>query len=270
MINFDFTKTEERKYKLNKMYDKFYCDKGKCQHYDTCSKEMCTKYSYSSSRCIKLGKYYDIKANGNDIRIVFVGKEGPNKQEAIGRPAKLSESLVKGRVTTHWLTSYKMICDMLNAEKYKSVRGPFRNQPDMCLQAFALTNVYRCAFKNKGLDQRTDIPNNEQQKNNCISILKEELSILNPTILVLQGIKVIDLFDDSEQIKNGLFLRKTNSNFCYIIETHHPCWREKGKNWEKTEHPIFIENVEYLRSKGILPPKHYDVCKYLNDNYNYD
>lgn len=247
-LSFDKDKTKTRKCELRKMYEKFYCTSdNKCRYYGECSQGMNTECGYDSTYAAKVANNYDIKFDGKDIRILFVGKECPNKNEVFCPPARLSDFTGKGGVNGHYRETFKMLKKLLNYNP-PDIR-PYRDQNDHILQAFALTNAYRCAFKTNQ-NQRCRISNNDTQKKNCLKILKEELKTLEPTVVVIQT-KAVDphwLYLDAEETEcEQLFY--SDEKKCYIIWCDYPTTAK----WNKQGRYGFEKIVGVLQNKGIIP-----------------
>ena len=253
-IYFDTNKTEQRRRKLNDIYNEFYCDNQRCKYYNECSQEPTSKgfiNGYDSSYSAKLGEWYDLYINGKPLRIVVVGKEAPSKSLPLSKPARLSDFKSengKGRVNKHYQETYKMLCYMFNHSSGKKLV----QQQGAVLKAFCLTNLYRCAFK-KNPNDRTGLKNNVTQFQNCRKILQKELQVLEPTILILQNreLKAIAFYPDSELISGSDRLYYSRQNDCYIIESAHPC--VQNSTWYKFEFPLFKKQVNYLQNLGVLP-----------------
>ena len=253
-LSFDKIKTEKRKSKLRKMYQEFYCSSdNKCKHYEECARGMYTENGYDSSYAAKVADNYDIKIDGKDTRIVIIGKECPNKNDSLCTPAKLADFTGKDTLNAHYRETFKMLKKLLNYNPPDT--RPYRNQNDRILEAFALTNIYRCAFKEKP-DQRQGIKNNDTQTKNCLKILKEELNILEPTVLVFQAeaADIYFLYPDANeaectQLSSYTKLFYSNKNKCYIIKCPHP----RRPVWNSYGRDDFDIIIGILRDKRIIP-----------------
>ena len=244
-----------RKELVEKVYKKYYkCDDNKCIHFSECSEKALKKYivDWDSSYAAKVGDNYPLKINGKEVRIVVVGKESKHKGVPCDRPAYLNEAN-----NLHYVRTYEILCEMLNYN-WKDGRiedcNNYSDMSDSNLSAFALTNRYRCAFKKVKGD--TSAINYKKQTANCLNILREELEILKPTVLVIQNssFNAKNLFNQAEsvdQVKNLYYDRGRN---CYIIITVHPS-REHflGKIKKEEVTKDFSSAVKYLRKEGRLP-----------------
>lgn len=269
-IQCDTAKTKERKQQLKEMYDRYYQD-GICKYYDLCSQNAINDGNtkgYHSSYAVSIGDNYDFCFNHEAIRILFVGKEGRNRNCDIDQAARLSSFLPEGKVNLHYQETYKMLCEMLNYN-WKDGRCSDSNKylykPDANLTCYALTNLYRCAFK-KCPSQVSNIKNYPPQDEHCLAILKEEIKILQPTIIVLQknGLRATAIAPDATPCKdeaNDEVYGVYKSENTYIIETIHP--RNFGK-WYKTYKPLFSKALTYLRTIGKLPALDCDTTDELN------
>lgn len=253
---------------LNKLYGHYYSENKTCKYYPTCSqKPLHLGYNkgYHSSFAVSIGKNYDLNIDGIDIRILFVGKEGRNKNNKISPTKRLQEFEAEGKVNLHYREVYKMLCEMLSYnwinEKHKE-SNRYLYKPDANITCFALTNIYRCAFKENDR-QVKNIFNSSEQNINCLKILKEEIKILQPTIIVLQKSNICaKSFDKNAELCIGTTNVYYSSIYnAYFIQTIHPS--NYGK-WYKTYKPEFSNAVNYLKSIKKLPLANRDTTIELN------
>lgn len=249
----DRTTTEKMKESLNELYQRHYMG-GKCACYDECAKGSET-VEHHCSYAAKVGSDYALKYNGQEIRIVIVGKEGKeeekeNEKKALKEPERLKGWIgVKGGVNPHYRETFKILCEMLN---YNKGHGNFCYRDDPVLTTFTLTNLYRCDFRKKGKVSNTTV-----QTENCLKLLRKELDILKPTVLVLQcnSMTAREIYnkknDSLMELKeiSEKFYYNPNEN-CYIIEMVHP---RNAKLWYNESVPRLKRAVEYLQQEGKLP-----------------
>ena len=263
--------TQARKEKLEVMYAEFYNGKlGQCRFYEDCACGLVNENpnGYRFSYAALVGSHYDLSltANNKNIRILFVGKEGRSGNSKLDTPVRLSDFSLEKKVNLHYRETYKMLCEMLGynwkngkcKDKFK-----FLNKPDANLACYALTNLYRCAFKKNDDDVR-NIPNSDAQKERCLSILREEIRILEPTVIVLQkgDLHAEMIAGDAEPVDSAIGLFYSKKSDAHILETIHPS--NYGK-WYRTYKPRFTKAVNYLKAKGKLPAPDCDTTDALNE-----
>ena len=72
MLRSNKEKTIQRKNALIELYNKYYCEKGVCKYYKTCSKQALAdnlNAGYDSSLAAMVGENYDIEINDEKIRV---------------------------------------------------------------------------------------------------------------------------------------------------------------------------------------------------------
>lgn len=270
MLKIYFEKTKERKNLAEKMYSDYYKN-GICTFKKNCTGNI--NKGYHSSYALQIGENYDFDIDGRPIRILFMGKESPADKSTknVPRTATLMEVAEdwaashngRKRVNLHYQETYKMLCYMLNYNPEPIY--PFYNRDDKVLKHFALTNRYRCKLDNG----RTNITNNHEQRKNCLCILREELRIMKPTVIVLQLQETTadELFFDDENRTEKLKRDENTERVvyspkydCYVIETIHP--NTRGAWWKHK--PKFLKSVDYLKYKGVLPDLSVDLTDEIN------
>lgn len=273
-ISSDKNSYEQIKNDLEKLYKSYYCsNNGACKYYDDCLKaaqENNYEPKYNFNHAVRLGENYPLIVNDKEVRIVVIGKESLEENTSVESPGRLAVNFDKiGGVNPHYRETYRILCKLMNYnwdfEKNENIeKGNYRRRPDAALTAFALTNMYRCAFgeyNKKGFKiHRTD-----EQHKRCGEILRKEIEILKPTILLIQNadLKAKYIFpetnirkiseknnDKGRLIYNFSSCKDKDNNECYIIQTVHPtCY---GR-WYDFVNNYLTDVVNYLREKGALP-----------------
>lgn len=225
---------------LNKMYSSQF-QNSVCVCFEECkTNDYDVGCSFLCNRSTKLGKNY----SREKIKIVFVGKEDVSPIKEICEPASFTGTKNQHyRCTKLMLAAILGYCpveDITNKEKY--IVGE-----ESLHERFALTNHYHCAFKTiKQSGKRHGIKNSDAMWDNCANIVRKELEILSPNIVVIQagwsarekstsksrieGIKAYfnnawTISEDNEIF--GLYIAKHNSGkTCYIIGSYHPSFHK--------------------------------------------
>ena len=264
-------RTIERKAALESCYTAFYRHEQGCRFFEHCSDGLVDKFpnGYRFSKTVSLGVHYDLTIDGLDVRILFIGKEGRSGRNALRQPARLTDFREEKKVNLHYRETYKMLCEMLgyNYENGKlKDHSKFLCKPDANLACYALTNLYRCAFKQHDSDVKS-IPNTKAQTANCLTILREELRILEPTVIILQkaDLRAVHIAPDAIVVEKACGLYVSESLQAYLIETSHPS--NFGK-WYRESKPRFSRAVNALRARGALPAQGSDTTDLLNTLVN--
>ncbi len=225
---------------LNKMYN-IQFQNSVCACFEECKTDnFDVGCSFICNRSAKLGKNY----SREKIKIVFVGKEDVSRLKEIDELASFT-----GTKNQHYratklilaaLLGYCSVDDITNKEKY--IVGE-----ESLHERFALTNHYHCTFKTtEQSGKRHGIKTSDTMWNNCANVVKKELEVLSPNVVVLQagwsarkksttksrieGVKAYfnqewTISEDSEIF--GLYIAKhNNGNTCYIIGSYHPSFHK--------------------------------------------
>ena len=247
--------------KLNEMYEETYPN-GVCLYYNKC-KSKC-KYSLNFYRC-RVGKDY----GKQKIKILVVGKEpvfpknytGEKITYQVDEPCTMNDA----GYNNHYLRTFYTVARLLlcnddlpksfykndmSSEKYESLR-----------HCFAMTNYYKCVFTDN--TDRSNKETSEIMEKNCSEILKREISVLKPDIVIIQGKghstfwekfnnKAIEqLFSTVKYEKKsctyeqGLYSAEIDNHKFYIIDGYHPT---SHGIWEKAE---VFENFTILLQKAL-------------------
>lgn len=241
---------------LEDMYGRVYGCDGKCACFSECSKKM--KNSAKINCCkLKIGSDYGL----NIPKIMFVGKEGVNQAATIESPVKVSE--VKSNNTHYFGTIHTLayILKRITSDEFCNrdiINQSSLSQFDDLHTKFCLTNYYKCAFRDKD-DGNHNVKTNNVMKKNCPIVLTNEIEILKPNIIIMQGKFSTTKFDgqkgtllsicqpcsdvENENLKSNLKNQKGNISVgkytynetkepVYIIWSYHPC--AHGNMWFNT------------------------------------
>jgi uracil-DNA glycosylase len=225
---------------LNVMYNTQF-QNSVCPCFEECKADnFDVECSFICNRSAKVGKNY----SREKTKIVFIGKEDVSSIKEPEEPASFTDTKnqhYRGtKLILAALLGYCTIDNITNKEKY--IVGE-----ESLHERFSLTNHYHCTFKTtKQLGKRHGIKNSDAMWDNCAKIVKKELELLSPNIVVIQsgwsarkkstpesrieGVKAYfnekwTVSEDKEIF--GLFIAKhNNGNTCYIIGSYHPSFHK--------------------------------------------
>lgn len=252
---------------LEKMFNSVYNCEGKCQCFSECSKGMENGAEINCNK-LKVGKNYD---NSQHIKIMFVGKEDTGKAE-LTEPAKISNASNPHYIGTFHTLAY--LLDKISGEDFENennINKEYLKQYDYLYSEFCLTNYFKCAFKESLESHNHDVSINKSMEKNCPKILTEEIRILKPNIIIMQGKFTTAAFWGSRigtlknicKHKKTLYHFKSKNQFdisvdkyeyldtnenLYIIWGYHPC--AHGRKWY-TSLPKFREAIDIVK-KDIM------------------
>ena len=236
-----------------------------CPHYQECSSDMPTcGHRFSVAR---IGKDY---GKTGKPRILFVGKEGTDKPGVVCRtelnePISLRDPCFRkdnwhfiGTIYTAAMILFEKPCvDLNNIEALY----PF----DELRHDFCLTNYFKCTFiKPENVGRYHDIQTNSAMKRNCANILIEEIKVLKPDIIIVQGKHCHSSFwgkkglcsfsdyipqeykpDNNINISVTKYKRHDDGSVFYVLWGFHPC--AHGRKWFNTL-PVFNQAITYIKS----------------------
>ena len=225
---------------LNKMYNNQF-QNSVCACFEECkTDDFDVGCSFICNRSAKVGKKY----SREKIRIVFIGKEDVSSIKDLDEPASfISTKNQHYRGTKSILAALLGHCsvdDITNKEKYIK-------DEETLHESFALTNHYHCTFKTtKQSGKRHGIKNSDAMWDNCANVVKKELEVLSPSVVVIQAgwsarkkstqesrVKGVKAYFNEQWVVSedkeifGLYIAKHNSgNTCYIIGSYHPSFHK--------------------------------------------
>lgn len=226
--------------------------------YEVCScfsKCKLCNFTYSSSiicnKSLKLGEWY----KNAKPKVLFVGKEDVSRITEGGlSPASFLEVNNQHYIGTKYiLASLLGYCNADNITTYKN-KGIHFNEEKCLHKQFALTNHYHCAFKTVSQEGKNHgIKSTNTMWNNCALIVRKEIELLHPDIVVIQAgwsanenkssksrIKGIEFYFGEEWKVSekddafGLYeaRHKVTERVCYVIGSYHPSFHQ----WNSEEY----------------------------------
>lgn len=241
---------------LHKAYSEKCFPNGRCPYFEECSKgrsynEEC---SIISNQNVKIGEEY-----GKCYpKILFIGKENTSRTpfDEIGRPADFIEQKNQHYVRTKFILA--ALLGSISKEQISEYNGydhpEIKEEKELC-KKFALTNHYHCAFKKDNKNHGIKVT--DTMWDNCAKITAQEIEVLEPDIIVIQGgwsakdkhtaNKMNGIYAYFFNDKNkweiaeddsiyGLYWAtdKTNGKMCCIIGSYHPAFHL----WHQEEYLI--------------------------------
>lgn len=263
------------KEELNDVYRKYYTEltadgHRRCKYYEECKAGMCAEYGYDSSLAMLVGdKYGSFAADGVPLRILIIGQEHPGG--GLNQLDTPSQEARNPHYKRTLLTLMKVfgVEDVENmADTWNVIKGYSR-----LYRYYALTNYYRCAFKENAGD-RVRFPHNETQDKRCAEILFDEIKAIKPNIIIKQGKFAWKEFDTQcavdfpgyistcvydGQKKNGINIsayqyEKENDRFC-VIFGYHPT--TQNPVWSKHKATLFEAIDAVKQNLGINTETNY-------------
>ena len=263
MWNFDFDKTSYRRKCLEEYYRKegLNACEFSCGNYKICSESQRERYKkqYIGGTCA-LMPFYDVSYNGIPIRVLVVGKEtGYMKNEKYGTAKNFEENSLNVLNCIGWEKKNNHIKGTLYI-----LQNIFNIHTEYVYSSYALTNLLRCSFQNETVQENVSATHDTAiMRKMCINHLIQEIKILEPTIIIVQGewaTKGCFLIREFEKVfgKSKSIMHNSNRKYgLYEFEefdcmlTHHPAILG---NWVKNLAPDSVwPMLDYLRNIGRLP-----------------
>lgn len=267
MKKFDFETNQSELFdQIKGIYDKHYNvlttlngkDYRVCKCFSECKGKLkVTDNAFFSNYDVKIGKKFG--QNTTIPRIVVIGKEGVTPQNQIEETGHHSNQHY--RRTMAMLSMLLSLTNQIVDDTVVSKEN-FMYDDIPIYDLFCLTNHYHCAFKQGG--KRHGVSCTIPMWNNCAYIVKDELNILKPQILVIQSgwsvkkgrskgnckdiqkyfDKDIGVVKTNQEIDgteiDGLYwlVDESNHKICCIIGSYHPCYHQ----WRKDKYLSPLEN----------------------------
>ncbi|MDD9854663.1 MAG: hypothetical protein OXU88_00635 [Gammaproteobacteria bacterium] len=224
----------------------------RCKHEKSCKESCRPEQDFYPGQLHHVGKYYDLKRNGKPFRIVISGAEYGVAVKSVSVENRTDEinCLIPDK-NQHMMGTLFLLQILLgesvkendNSLSYAKINGeeiPF-------FQAFSLANFLLCSAVKNGKMQDAYTPTMQE---NCEEHYRNMLQILQPQIVVLQGVRS-RYFWESNYRKSMTFdppkIEKIQIEGCendtLILPLYHPSWWQ-GKPWYSEECAAVKEYVE--------------------------
>ena len=266
MWEIDIAATQDRKAKLNELYNKegLNAERFDCKFYSEClssQKGKCVGKQYAGGTAA-ISPFYDISYNGIPMRTLIVGKEtGYMKNEKYGTSPNFYENCNNVLNCINWKHKNNHIKGTLMILQYL-----FQVNTEYIYSSYALSNSLRCAFQDLAkIENLSSVSDTKIMRDNCIKYLFEEIDILEPDLIICQGEwsirgknNFIEKMSKSYEEKPVCLRKNTNGKYglfkfnrCYVLTCHHPAILG---NWIKNLAPDSVRPaIDYLREEGVLP-----------------
>jgi len=210
-----------------------------------------------------IGKYYDLTLNDKPFRIVVVGKEyGYNHRhysldKRYGHPKEdIRGGLIKDRnLNPHMKGTTSLLRLLFGIPLGFDVNEEYiviNDSKFHIYDGYALVNYYLCSAVIPGTT--TSRPTRQMQ-NNCFKHFHKALTVLEPTIIAVQGKTiwnpVIQAFDSIEQISDSLFKARMGEQESFLCSFSHPSSRFP-LNWGANERTPYLTGTVMPTVKSIL------------------
>ena len=202
MIRSDPDKTLKRIHRLKRyIQDNLLSENGSfiCNHFGQC-RESRSGHPFHEGQMSHIGKHYDLEVDGNPTRIVLVGQEYGKTQKCVSlskRSERISLSAEKGfrGRNPHMRGTSSTLRLLLGHEPGDDEEGE-RLLDGHIFDGFALVNYLLCTAlkkpRNKEQDARGAGQGNSSRimRQNCSHHFRTTLEILEPTVIIAQGMGV--------------------------------------------------------------------------------
>ena len=264
IISANETSTKKRIKLISTYFENNGCKNNKfiCPNKTICKKSH--QEIFGKAQFHHIGKKYDLKINDKEIRIVIVGQEFGRKENFITLESNYLEKMECGedeykernqhmKGTTNVL---RLLFGIGLGTDHESEYLTFENgKKHHLFDAFSLVNYLLCSAigKNESMMGKS----NSIMRNNCQIHFKNIISILEPTILIVQSKGfwkwIENSFANIKSIskKKPLYIAEINGKIVYIASFSHPSCRNKY-NWGLHDHTEYLFNVVKPTVKNIL------------------
>lgn len=231
-----------------------------CEYLECCQKGFECENPMCFYR-LRVGAKYDEAK----IKILIVGQEdvkpadGSVKNYKVCEPATLKDA----GYNKHFLRTYYTVAQLLLENNIPiGYRKEDLKDYEKLRHYFAQTNYYKCVFSDT--TKRTDKKHTKQMKKNCSQKLIEEIKLIKPDVVILQGKDHATFWEsvkpDSEipekivkngnkSYKQGLYSTNIFGKTTYIVDSYHPTSR---RIWDREDVLNgFIEILNVIKNKFI-------------------
>lgn len=205
---------------LNDVYKKYYtAENSRCKHFSECSKGQTFCDGLFCNRA-KIGKNY---GNGKYPKVLVVGKEPVTENGKITQTASLDEAN-----NPHYRRTLYTLATVLHTEPKTDTLNDLAEHQEL-LNHFCLTNYFKCSFTeteiNNGVKKaknNSNVSTNCAMRKECWNILMDEIAVLKPEIIVMQGKSYSgDFWSQIKQLYGESSLPEVNYKMEYEELTKH-------------------------------------------------
>jgi hypothetical protein len=231
-----------------------------CRSLQSCSASLAADLQLKKENCgglAYLGEDYDVSVDGQELRILFVGKDyGRDNSELRERRTEIQT--YSGEPNPHYKGVIKVLMEIFQDRcDGKSWR--------LLLKRMAQTNATRCAAPQKNETGKASMNSNitNTMRTNCWCHFKKEIELLEPTLIWFhdadardsilgaiskEGLSLALPFEEHQecqQVEWTIFSRPFKSVLAFF---HHPAYGHFGRQWETS-----TDAIARLRKVGYLP-----------------
>lgn len=263
--HFDTTKTQERYARLEAYYREkgLNADHFSCRYFAECSASQKddTIKQYAGGTA-GLMPFYDAEYDGVPVRVLVVGKESGYMSNSVYGTAENfttnSNNLLK---CVNWRRKNNHIKGTLI-----TLQHVFAVHTEYIYVSYALSDALRCAFQSSDrADNLSAVLDTSVMRANCLGYLVDEIRILEPTLIIVQGEWAIkDSVPFVPRLARAFGVRErclmTSNNGKYglfefphfmLITSHHPAILG---HWLANLAPDSLwPMLDHLRDIGFLP-----------------
>lgn len=260
--------TVQRFAQLQIYYDEVKINPGpefKCKPNGLCREIVDLKPGYVCHRggLAYVGEQYDVAVDSDELRILFVGKDGGNSEFDLNqRRADIQN--YRGSPNPHYSGIVKVLMEVFQ-ERFDGAQSEWRT----LLKRMAQTNATRCAISKENGSKKGGMGCNttNRMRNQCWTHFRTEIDILKPTVMFFHGKDLgpwflkqaandgtlSELEGGSERLRahcKQITWTTLPSNFeTILLFFNHPGHGHFGKQWESVAIPV----IQELRRIGKLP-----------------
>ena len=221
---------------LNELYRRHYCKDGTCPCLADCRSGMGPK-KFLCDYATRVGENY----GQHFPKVVVLGQEGHNYHSEHTLPV----DDIRNENNLHYRRTLYTLVKLFTWKEPDNESTAALKQYNKCLTEFCLTNYYKCAFapSNKPVSK---LKHSEAMQEHCGILLLDELNLLQPDLLIVQGKfvpswlwdKLIDQEAVLYQNKNAsvALYRHRNDPGRYVLDSYHPTGC--GGWWLKTKQDL--------------------------------
>lgn len=221
-----------------------------CRHYQEC-RNSCRELCFYEGQLHHVGRHYDLEVDGKPTRIVFVGQEyghPPSRVNLEERHEMIAEDSrsngFRGR-NPHMKGTTTLLRLLLGREPGIDPEGEQLLPSVHLFDGFALVNYLLCSAV--GRSSRHGLSSQIMRKN-CASHFQRSIEILDPTIIVAQGISVRGWIEEPlglppwERERGPIEKVSTGTTQATLLTFAHPSARGYGM-WGNSPTSQYVQEI---------------------------
>jgi hypothetical protein len=223
-----------------------------CAREDSCRGSVRPELVYAAGQLSHVGRHYDISVAGRPLRILVLGMDTGRADSGVTMATRREQVYERipepfTRRNPHMRGTTLALRALLGSEDWPTRAGEyfeFHGEPVHVLDGYAMANLRLCSAIDAGSTRSRGTP---VMGRNCLPQLRATIAILEPTVIVIQGLNVRReadaLIRRVRALSTELELAEVADMPVVLASFMHPSYPGPTGNWSWPTSPYFVDRV---------------------------